>query len=327
MTRDISPEAARAAIRTRAQLERGGWRPRDLERAVGKGEIRRIQRNRYVTQPLWQELWPESRHLLEVLAAHAEMRDGEAVASYDSAGVLFGLPFYRHEFRQVHVTIPEGARSSSRSRLMRHREPLPAADVTVQSGVPCTTLERTVFDVIRSVSREAAVAFADAALRTVAWTEDRYDAPAAAAWRERMLDRIDAAPGTRGIRQAREVVAFADGRAELPGESVSRLQLFRLGFTRFDLQVPVSRPDGEDYRVDLEILEARTLYEFDGKGKYLDEALRSGRPLDRVLLAEKRREDWIRGKTQKPLIRAEDAHIASPEALAKRLAAFGIRLP
>jgi hypothetical protein len=46
-----------------------------------------------------------------------------------------------------------------------------------------------------------------------------------------------------------------------------------------------------------------------------------------VLLDEKRREDWIRGVTQKRFVRVEDPHIVTTEALAARLAGFGIRLP
>jgi uncharacterized membrane protein len=81
------------------------------------------------------------------------------------------------------------------------------------------------------------------------------------------------------------------------------------------------------FRVDLDIEEVATFVEFDGHGKYLEESLRSGRSLDEVLLAEKRREDWIRGVTQRRFVRVEDAHIGSAEALASRLAAFGIPIP
>ena len=195
------------------------------------------------------------------------------------------------------------------------------------SGIRCTTLERTTFDVVRAVGRETAVAFADAALRSVALRGEAYDIAAAEEWRERMLERLARAAGARGVRRAREVIRFADGRAQLPGESVSRLQLARLGFARFGLQVPVPGPKGKEYRVDLEIEEIGTFLEFDGKGKYLDEAMRSGRTLEAVLLDEKQREDWIRGATQRRLVRAEDSHITTPEALAARLAGFGIRLP
>jgi hypothetical protein len=327
MSRHISAGQAREHLRTRAQLRSRGWQQRDIERAIAEGTLRRVQRNQYVKTSVWNELWPESRHLLEVVAAHAEMRDGNAVAAYESAGVLFGLPLYRHVPTRVHVTLPLGARASSRDGLFRHREPLPAEDVTLLAGIACTTLERTTFDVIRKLSRQAAVAFADAALRQVAMIGDNYDRTAADEWRERMLARIARSPGARGILQAAEVIRFADGRADLSGESVTRLQLARLGFSHFGLQVPVASPSGNEYRVDLEIEEIETFLEFDGHAKYLDEMLRSGRSLEEVLLDEKRREDWIRGRTHKRFVRVEDSDTSTPEALAARLAGFGIRAP
>ncbi len=53
------------------------------------GELRRLQRNRYVRDDLWSELWPESRHRIEVDAAVGEMRGGSGATSHDSAGVVW----------------------------------------------------------------------------------------------------------------------------------------------------------------------------------------------------------------------------------------------
>ncbi|MFH8249148.1 hypothetical protein ACH3VR_02115 [Microbacterium sp. B2969] len=315
------------SVRTRAQLLSRGWSDRRIRRAVASGQFRRLQRNRYVLQALWRELWPESRHLLEVVAAQGEMREGGGVHSYMSAGVALGMPLYRHVPSRVHATFPAPVRSGSRPGLARHCESLPDEDVADHDGILCTTLERTTFDVIRVVGRETAVAFADAALRRVALAGRRYEVDAAEEWRSRMLERVVLARGARGVRQAEDVIRFADGRAQLPGESVTRLQLARLGYGRVGLQVPVPGPSGAEYFVDLELEEVGALLEFDGQGKYLDEALRSGRTLEVVLLDEKRREDWIRGTTQKRLARVEDEHIMTPEALGARLAGFGIHPP
>lgn len=327
MSRHLTPDQAREATRTRTQLLEQGWGERSIARAIEDKRLRRLQRNRYVLESLWQELWPESRHLLEAVAVRDEMRDSAAALSYESAAVAFGLPLYRHVPRRVHLTVPSPTRSSSRGGLIRHRESLAEEDVVVCDGLRCTSLDRTVFDVIRVVGRETAVAVADAALRRVAVSGRAYDVDRAEQWREDMLRRVAQAQGARGIRQAEAVLRFTDGRAELPGESVLRFQLSRLGFTCFGLQVPVAGPLGSDYFVDLEVEEAQTFVEFDGKGKYLDEALRSGRTIEQVLLAEKQREDWIRGTTQRRFIRVEDAHTTTTDALAKRLASFGISPP
>ncbi|WP_341997416.1 hypothetical protein MRBLWH7_003833 [Microbacterium sp. LWH7-1.2] len=300
---------------------------REIARAVADGELRRLQRNRFVAESVWSDLWPESRHLVELSAAAAEMRAGGGVAAYESAGVLHALPFYRHIPDAVHFTLPSSRGMPSRPGLRRHRDRLPDDHIDVLFGIRCTSLERTVFDLVRTLSPEAAIAAADAALRQVAMRKDGYDEAAAEAWRERMIELCGRSRGMRGIRQAEAAIRFVDGRSESPGESVSRLQLSRLGFRRLMLQVAVPGPSGKDYSVDIEIEDVRTFFEFDGKGKYLDEAMRSGRTLEQVLLDEKRREDWIRGGTQKRLVRAESAHIVTPEALAQRLSAFAVRPP
>jgi len=324
MPRHLTFDEARDLVRCREQLLRSGITERGLAAAVRAGDQRRLQRNRYVDEETWRDLWPESRHLLEVCAAVAEMRDGGGAASYDSAGVLHGLPLFRHTPSAVHVTTPEGKRMSSRAGLRRHGERLGEDDVVVIDGVRCTTLDRTVFDLVRTLAPEAAVAVADAGLRRSAMVDDGYDADLAAQWRRRMLERCARSSGARGIRQAERVIRFAEGESESPGESVSRLQLARLGFRRMRLQVEVPGPDGKVFRVDIELEDEKTFFEFDGAGKYLELASAQGKTVEQVVLDEKRREDWIRGTTQRRMVRVEAAHIVTSASLAARLASFGV---
>lgn len=328
MPRHISLREAQQLLRTRDDLRAEGLRSRDIERAIADGSLRRVQRNRYIAGPAWADLWSESRHLVEVASAAGEMRHATGALSYESGGALHGLPLFRHRPAAVHLTLPTGARASSRAGLLRHRDALHEDDVTSVGGIRVTTLERTTFDLARVLPPAAAVAVADAALRRTAMKGRAYDRSAAAAWRERMGERLRRARGGRGVRQAEEVFLFADGRAESPGESVSRVQLARIGFGRFDLQIAVAGPQGVTYFVDLGVDDPSTfLFEFDGTGKYADAELRSGRTLEQILLDEKQREDWIRGTTQRRLVRAGDVHTQTPAALAARLAQFGIALP
>jgi hypothetical protein len=327
MARHLSFPDAAAAVCSRSQLRAQGMSEREIGRAVQMGDLRKLQRNRFVAATIWNDLWPESRHLVELSAAVAEMRNGEGVASYASAGALRELPFYRHVPESVHMTVPDGTRMSSRPGLRRHHDRLPEDDLDTVFGIRCTSLERTTFDLARTLGMEAAVVVADAALRKTAMVAGEYDMLAAESWRERMLERCARSRGMRGIRQAEQVIRFADGRSESPGEAVGRLQLSRLGFQRLRLQVLVPGPSGKPYRVDLEIEDVHTFFEFDGHTKYLEESLRSGRTVEQVVLDEKRREDWIRGTTQKRFVRAESSHVVTPSALAKRLAAFGVVPP
>jgi hypothetical protein len=327
MKKKLTIAEIRGALKTRDELAAEGTGDRALRRAIASGDLRRVQRNRYVPRDVYDSAWPESQHKIEVVAAAEEMRGGSAIAAYAAAAVLHDIPLYRHRPQFVDLTLADGFRMSSNGRVRRHEDFLPDEDIVMIEGIRCTSLERTAFDVARASSRETTVACMDAAMRRATVNDRVVDRHAVEQWRMRMRERVGQATGQRGVRQARRGVEFADGRAELPGESVSRVQLVRLGFRDLDLQVPVSSPAGRDYELDIALREVRSFWEFDGKGKYLDLAMRSGKSLDRVLLDEKRREDWIRGTTQWRFCRGEEAHIITPAATAARLAAFGISPP
>lgn len=326
MRRALSVPELSPLVRSRSSLRDDGWSDRAISGAVDRGDLLLVRRGSFIQATDAELLWPEGRHLAHVIAVARDSRGG-ALASHESAAVLWGLPLYRHRPERVHLTTPAPTRISSGPDVRRHLAPVGPGDVVVRSGIRCTSLARTVFDVTRTLPLEAAIACADAAERLMALRGREWDQDAVLAWREGMQRRLADADGARGIRQARWVFDFSDGRAQLPGESVSRLQLIRLGFARPRLQVPVSAPNGRHYFVDFGLEEMRTFGEFDGQGKYTDEAMRRGIPLEQVLLEEKRREDWIRGTTQWRFVRWQDEHIVTAAALGRRLASFGIRPP
>ncbi|MFG6444105.1 hypothetical protein ACFXQA_02415 [Microbacterium sp. P07] len=280
----------------------------------------------FVTHTAWNDLWPEGRHLVQVAAASNDLVGGTHVFSYVSAAVLWKLPLFRVAPLRVHATGTTRLHAASTPGVQRHEDRLDQADVVVVDGIRCTSLERTALDMARVSTPEAAVAVADAALTVGAGVDYRaYDQRASEEWRESMSERLARVGSIRGIRQARWVMNFADGRAQLPGESVSRLQLSRLGFDSPSLQVPVPGPDGSTYWVDIGLDDVFSFGEFDGKTKYRDAAMLHGLSIDDVLLREKQREDWIRGTTHRRLARWGDEHIGTPELLGERLASFGIR--
>ncbi len=82
-------------------------------------------------------------------------------------------------------------------------------------------------------------------------------------------------------------------------------------------------PGALPYRVDFDL--DGVLGEFDGTVKYTDAAMLAGRDARDVLMAEKRREDWIRATTGRRLARWQWADIASAAALERHLEALGIR--
>lgn len=326
MKTSIDLPRARQLLSSRADLLARGLSERSITARVQTGALRRVRRDRYAEAAELDALWPEGRHLVEVMAARLNAAAAGPVFWGPSAAVLHGLPLFKTAPRRIHVAIVGSRHTRTRAGIAQHDVDLPDGDVVEIDGMLCTSLDRTVLDLARTVSPEAAVAAADAALRRECMTGHLHDAERAAQWHARMAERA-ARSSSRGIRRARDLLAFADGRAQLPGESVSRLHLRSLGFRDVQLQVPVIGADGDEYWLDFGFGRSQVFGEFDGRAKYVDPALRAGQPLEDVLLAEKRREDDVRGVTSWGFARWDGHHIATPDALGRRLSAFGVRPP
>lgn len=325
MPKTINITQARAMLHSRDEIIATGCTERQIGMLVEEGRLRRVRRGWYVTDAEWQNLWNEGRHLLEVVATHLNSDPPGPVFLRCSAAVLHGLPLHRHAPKRVHVLLPGASHSQFRFGVAHHHVSLPSRELDLVGGIRCTTLERTVLDVACTHSEEVSLSCADAVLRARAVTGQVQDEDRAARWRADLLERAESLH-VRGIRRARRMISFSDGRAQRPGESVSRLQLARLGFTRYDLQVPVV-VEGDQYWMDFAFLGARRFGEFDGKGKYLDAELRGDLTAEEVVMAEKAREDAVRGATGWGFARWGSEHIVTADRLGARLAAFGIRPP
>jgi len=241
--------------------------------------------------------------------------------------VLHGLPLYGHFPTRAHAHIEHRGHTSRRQGIHWHDVDLSPDDEVVVDGIRCASMPRTVPDLSASMRFEGAVAAADAALRRFAVPDGRiHDPEIAEGWRDELRRRASRV-STRGIRQARRVIEFADGRAQLPGESVSRVRLDQLGFTRFDLQTPVTVPDGRTFWMDFAFPRTRCFGEFDGLVKYSAPEYMGDRTAMEVLTDEKSREDAVRGVTGWRIVRWGFEHIKTPDALGARLHAFGITPP
>lgn len=301
-----------------------GWRRRDIDDALREGELVRVRRGWYCDGAAWRDLWPESQHLMHVAAVSADA-GAPPVFSFTSAAVLHGLPLYRVRVERVHTLEPAVGRHSGPA-VSRHRDALAAEDVVAVDGLLCTSLERTVHDLLCGASLEVAIAAADAAQQLTAGSPRAYDTGVADGFRDAVRARIDAGTGHRDVRAARDLVEVMDGRSELPLESVTKLQLRRLGFPQPELQVPVPGPAGTSW-MDLEVPGAGAFIECDGEGKYTGTALTGGRSIASILLREKRREDWVRGVTGKRVLRLGSRDVVTSDMLAFRLRAFHVELP
>ncbi|WP_158635089.1 DUF559 domain-containing protein [Tsukamurella asaccharolytica] len=139
-----------------------------------------------------------------------------------------------------------------------------AGDIVVRYGLPCTSPLRTTMDLLRYTAGDEGIAAADQCLRVFgrpatahrpAWVS--RPAMATAAQIEAELARREWWRGTR----IRAVLDEADGRAQSPWETFSRLTLHRAGLTTMIPQVPVL--DGE-YFLDLADEQHKVAVEYDG---------------------------------------------------------------
>ena len=176
------------------------------------------------------------------------------VISAASATVLHGLPTLSVPGSPQLTAGPDGT-LGRRSAAHVYGATLPASSIASWFGAPVTDIARTIVDQARHDRRDGLIA-ADAALHESLVTAAALDAA--------LADAV----GWPGVRQAREIVALADGRAESPLESLTRLALHDDGFPPVVPQVHIG-----GYRVDLLLPEQRLIIECDGLGKYVGDAL------------------------------------------------------
>lgn len=120
-------------------------------------------------------------------------------------------------------------------------------------GVPVTTPARTAFDLARRGTERQAIARLDALARATDF--DHADVLAIAGRH----------PHIRGLCQVHKVLAQVDPGAESPQETFLRLRLTSAGFPRPTTQIPVRRPNGRRYYLDMGWPELMIAVEYDGE--------------------------------------------------------------
>ncbi|MEG3632260.1 DUF559 domain-containing protein [Micromonospora palythoicola] len=227
---------------------------RRLRTRLGREELRRVRRGVYADQPLDDD--DELRALLLCLPEGA-------VLTRQTAARRYGFGVLRDDL--VHVQLPAIAPKPRLPGLVVHRSVLPVQPVLV-GGLPCVPAARCAIDLARTVRRLDALPVLDCALRSGAVSPDDLIAEVC---RHRAL---------RGVRQARELVSLADGRAECRQESQLRLVLVDGRLPPPEPQLWVHDADGlQRYRLDLGYRERRVGIEYDGVSHLGRESLRYDR--------------------------------------------------
>lgn len=256
---EFPPEAAVQRGRFSYQQARAfGLTDGRLARAVRDGVLRVVARGVYAIVGLapGDEV---AAHANEVREAQLGSRQGWYAARRTGA-YLLRLPLIGRPPTVVQLARDGGQRGAHGRDRHARITPLPPSDTWEYDGVDMCTPSRIAVDIARAESFRNGVVVADAALRRGV---DKAD----------MIAVLRRMPRWPGIVQARQVVRFADGRAESPGESLVRVA------GRVE-QLPHLEPQVEIYyygellgRADFLIEEYLLVLESDGAIKFDDEGV------------------------------------------------------
>lgn len=194
--------ANQASVVSRVQCARAGLTPAAIEHRLAVGVWQPVHPRVYATtngtMPADGALW----------AALLYAGDG-AVISHASAGAVHGWPVPTEEM--VHVTVPRERRPRKQPGLDIRRASVSAEDIVWKRGLPVTSPERTVVDLLGSCdSVDDALALVSRAVQTRTTTAaklgKRITTARSAKWRTASLDALaDVAAGSH----SRLELAFA----------------------------------------------------------------------------------------------------------------------
>ncbi|PMR58728.1 hypothetical protein C1A38_23295 [Verrucosispora sp. ts21] len=244
--------AGRDGVVTAAQALSAGYTRDQVRHFVRSGRWSRVARGRFVPNAERDVLGLRRGR---IRAAVDSLGPG-AVAVLDTAAELHTIAGLRAT-SQIRVSVPVDRPRPQRTTdpdLVVHQLTLDPAEVAMVAGIPVTTAIRTVADAILRVPRYPAICLLDSALNRQLLIEDD-------------LAMIPALiRGRRGAVAARTWLAEADGRAQSPLETRSRLRCVDGGVPPETLQLEVRDKDGYLLGTgDLGWRTARLIAEADGR--------------------------------------------------------------
>lgn len=262
--------ASQGGVFTRRQALEAGLTPGQVRVLIDTSWLV-LRRGIYADRDLVASLSAEARHVVDAAAFACASRLGP-VASHRTGVLVHGLPLLGGPPKVPQLTrAPRSADDTSRTPGL-HVAALPPTDRSSVGGVPVTTLARTAIDVARSEPVRDGLVVADAVLRRLI--------P-----REELLAVAQAHRSWPGGPRAVRVAGFADGRAETPLETLTRLAYHQQRLPAPECQVEVWRGGRFVALVDFLFRDQRTVGEADGMGKYDQPG---------ALRAEKLREEDLR---------------------------------
>lgn len=261
----MDPVAALALLATRqrgafswSQARDLGWTTAAAHVARKSKQWRRLFHGVYVDATVWESLDAKQKHLCLAKGRTLALKPGWHAARR-TAALAHGLPLIG-----THPTVPQLVCSPTtpKARATNRHERLAVLhedDLTIIDGLASTTPARTVVEIARDESFRNAIVVADAALRAGA-TREQLNA---------VIGRCSACPGTLAARRAAD---FADGLAETPLESISRVACHDVGLPPPELQIKVYLGRELIARLDFLWRDTNTAGLADGAVKYPDRA-------------------------------------------------------
>lgn len=249
------------------------------------GVLVRLRRGMYVLSDTYRAADDTEKHVLHARAELAAQR-GEVALAGLSAAAVHGFAIHQQDLSVVHLVRLDNVSGRRTAKVNQHRviAPIGPEELGLVKGLRVVAAGRAVWEVACRSSLEAGVVTADSALRQ----DKELDVALA-----ELSDRFTNVPGSR---RARIALRLADPRAESPGESVTRVQCYRFGIPKPDLQHEVWNSRGELIaRTDFWWEEFRHAAEFDGRIKYGRLVPEGEVPTD-ALVSEKTREDEVRAE-------------------------------
>jgi very-short-patch-repair endonuclease/predicted transcriptional regulator of viral defense system len=247
-------------LATTAELLALGVSKDQLRWWASSGRVTAIARGVYSPTAWLKNMADDPRRMHAIAVGAMIKRNPDLVASHESAAYLHGIDLLLPTGAMVpRVTLTRRPHERSRSLVagaLIRVAMLPDDHVTTTLGVPATTVARAVMDIARTTGFMEGVVAADSALRkhVAVKVEFAIVLQTCAQW--------------RGIVRARQVLDFADGRAESVLESVARVRFDQFRIPPPDLQVNIRGAQGFIGRVDFCWHEYRTIAEADGALKY-----------------------------------------------------------
>jgi hypothetical protein len=227
--------------------ENGGFATTaQLLTVVTRQELRVLVRNGGLVR-VWYGVYAAAPpDLIGRLAALDLFMGQRAVACMGTAAALYG--FDLECTNVVHVLDP-GVRMRPTAGLMVHQRV--GAPLQRIAGRLATTPAWTAVEVARQLRRPRALATLDAALHSMRCT------------RAELESVVREQKGRRGIVQVRELLEYADGRAESGMESEARLVMIDYGLPPPELQYEIPGRSGEIWRVDFAWPDQRVAAEYE----------------------------------------------------------------